>query len=169
MASPPHEQALRQVAAGALRLVAGCTTAAVAFVPNERPTLVVGSSSLGRELEELQWGLGQGPSVDAVGQLQVFNVTSVASARSWPAFTAAAAARGVASMLAVPVIARSRAIGALGLYSPHADAFSGHEPSALQYAAWASLALSGLVAREVADGRLEPLDGLPAGGTRAVS
>ncbi|MFP5377652.1 MAG: GAF domain-containing protein, partial [Acidimicrobiia bacterium] len=84
-----------------------------------------------------------GPGIDALRQLQVFNVASLASAPAWPEFTELALAQGVRSTLAVPVTAGGRALGVLNLYSADVDAFAGREPIALRYASDAASMLAG--------------------------
>lgn len=142
--SPPvtvHEPALRQVTADALLLVRSCSAAAVT-VASHAPVLIVGSSALAIQLDQSQWELGQGPGIDAIQQLQVFNVADLAATRSWPEFTAVAMALGLRSSLAVPVTWRGRAIAALNLYATEVDGFAGLEPLGLRLAGDAASALS---------------------------
>lgn len=132
-----------------LRLVAdqacaatGCVAAGVTVVRSEGPALLVGSSLLGIQLEEAQSAAGHGPGLDAIGQLQVFNVACLATARSWPTFAPQAVARGIRSCLAVPIIMRGRALGALDLYADKPGAFEGIEQVGLHFAREAALALT---------------------------
>lgn len=138
-----HEEALRLVADEARAVLPGCEAAGVTVVHGEDPLLVVGTSLLGRQLEDLQWDAGHGPGIDAIRQLQVFNVACLASARSWPEFTRVALSRGVRSSLTVPLTARGRALGALTLYSFEKDAFTGHEHVGIRYAVEAAAVLAG--------------------------
>ena len=137
------EEALRLVAEEARAVLPGCAAVGVTVVDGEDPLLVVGTSLLGRQLEDLQWEAGHGPGVDAVRQLQVFNVACLASARAWPEFARVALSRGVRSSLAVPVTARGRALGALTLYSFGEDAFTGHEHVGVRYATEVAAVLAG--------------------------
>jgi GAF domain-containing protein len=136
-----HEPALRQVTAEALLLVRSCSAAAVTVICRD-PMVIVGTSALAIRLDQAQWDSVQGPGIDAIQQLQVFNVADLAAARSWPQFTTLALAAGLMSSLAVPVIWRGRAIGALNLYSAEPDGFAGLEPLGLRLASNAALALS---------------------------
>jgi hypothetical protein len=71
------------------------------------------------ELEELQFTLGQGPGMDAVagaGPILVADLAAPDAQRRWPAFTAAAAGRGVRGMFAFPVTAGAALVGVLNVY-----------------------------------------------------
>jgi GAF domain-containing protein len=140
-AQAPHKKALLQLVEEARVLVRSCTGAAITVISG-LPAQIVGTSLLATRLDQAQWASGQGPGLDAVHQLQVFNVADLGAARSWPEFTGLALGRGVASCLAVPIIWRGRALGALNLYSESADGFAGQERLGLQLAADAAVALS---------------------------
>jgi hypothetical protein len=76
------------------------------------------SSAASRELDELQFTLGEGPCLDAVRDsvpVLADDLRDPASAR-WPGFASAAAERGVRAVLALPVAVTSFSIGALDLY-----------------------------------------------------
>lgn len=135
------ELTLRLVAEQACS-AAGCVAAGVTVVRPEGSPLILGTSLLGAQMERAQWDSGDGPGLDAIGQLQVFNVACLATARSWSLFVHQATARGVASCLAVPIILRGRALGALDLYSTEPAAFEGAERAGLHFASEAAVALS---------------------------
>lgn len=158
------EGLLQQIADDARRDVEGCTAAGISLVGADGPAVVAATTLLARQLELAQWEAGEGPGLDAVRQLQVFNVASLASSRCWPAFARLAAARGVQSMLAVPITHRGRALGVLQLYGSAPDVFAGHERTGLHHAAVAALSLT-TAAREDegGDGAVAP------GASRAVS
>ena len=133
----------------ALRLVAQqvcaharCTAAGITVVRGGDAPLIVATSLLSRQLEDAQWAAGEGPGLDAIRQLQVFNVADLLATSSWPAFAALATTRGVRSSLAVPIILRGRALGSLDLYASQPDAFEGVEQLGLHFATEAALALS---------------------------
>jgi hypothetical protein len=98
------------------------------------------SGELSRELDELQFTLGEGPCLQAVGQSAPVLVPDLddADGTSWPAFAGAALHRGVRAVFALPVSAAASAIGALDLYR--------HRPGDLDEIALAG----GLVAAEIA-------------------
>lgn len=162
----PDGDGLRLVVEELRSSTPGCAAAAVSVVKGDDPVAVVGTSRLGRQLEEAQWAARRGPAVDAIRQLQVFNVSCLSTARSWPEFTRVALGRGVLSTLAVPVTSGGRAIGVLNLYSNERDAFDGREPVAVRYASRAAALLAGV---EWMPGLPGSPPAVPAGGLDVVT
>ena len=142
--SVPDGDGLRLVVEEVRSSIPGCEAAAVSVVQGDDPVTVVGTSLLGCQLEQAQWTAQRGPAVDAIRQLQVFNVARLSAALSWPEFTRIALGRGVRSTLAVPVTAGGRALGVLNLYSSEPDAFAGRESVAVRYASQAAALLAGV-------------------------
>ncbi|MGX7677946.1 GAF and ANTAR domain-containing protein [Jatrophihabitans sp. DSM 45814] len=98
------------------------------------------SGQLSRELDELQFTLGEGPCLQAVTQWSPVLVADLDDPTEtlWPGFAGAALQRGVRAVFALPVSAAASAIGALDLYR--------HKPGEL-----GDLALAGgLIAAELA-------------------
>lgn len=137
------EVALKRVVALAQAAIAGCDAAAVTLVRSGRAMPVVSTSDLARELDSVQCRTGEGPSLDAIRQLQVFNVSTATDARSWPGYSKEATARGVQSSLSVPLTVGGEAIGALNLYSRSPDAFAGCEAVAVVFGCQAATTVSG--------------------------
>lgn len=154
--SRARQQAVRRVAHDSLAQFPACSAAAVAVVGGATPALLAGTSLLAHQLETAQWELGEGPGVDAVRQLQVFNVSSLLSVTAWPDFAELATSRGVMSVLAVPITWRGRPLGALGLYSSEPDGFAGQEVVGLRSATAAALALSAALERHVTEPEVVP-------------
>lgn len=160
----PEEDALRLVAEDVRSAIVGCDSVAVSAVVGEQPVMVVGTDLLGCQLEQAQWSAGRGPGIDAIRHLQLFNVESLAAARSWPEFTRIALGRGVRSTLAVPVTAGGRSLGVLNLYSSEPGAFTGREPVAIRHASEAAALLAGVEWTLAA----RPSDPSAAGGSALV-
>jgi len=138
------EAALKRVVARALAAIGACEAAGVTLVRNGRTMSVVSTADIARELDAAQCRADEGPSLDAIRQLQVFNVGEASHAASWPRFREAAAARGIRSSLSVPLTAGGEAFGALNLYSSIPDAFAGCEADAVVFAAQAAQAAAAL-------------------------
>lgn len=137
------EVALRRVVALAQAAIEGCDSAAVTLVRSGRAMPVVSTGEIARELDFVQCRSGEGPSLDAIRQLQVFNVATAADAVSWPGFSKEATARGVFSSLSVPLTVGGEAVGALNLYSKRPDAFVGCEAVAVVFGCQAAATVSG--------------------------
>lgn len=136
------ELALKRVVALAQSTISGCDAAAVTLLRNGRVIPVVSTTDVARELDSVQCRTGEGPSLDAIRQLQVFNVATADDSRSWPEFSKAATARGILSSLSVPLTVGGVAVGALNLYSRRAEAFAGCEAVAVVFGGQAAATLS---------------------------
>jgi hypothetical protein len=76
------------------------------------------SSEMSRELDELQFTLGEGPCLDAVNSAAPVLIPDLndSALHRWPGFARAASQRGVQAVFALPVAIASLPIGALDLY-----------------------------------------------------
>jgi transcriptional regulator with GAF, ATPase, and Fis domain len=137
------EAALKRVVALAQARIAGCDAASVTLMRGGRAMAVVSTADVARELDSAQCRTGEGPCLDAIRQLQVFNVATAADARSWPRFSEEAAARGIFTTLAVPLTVGGEAVGALNLYARRPDAFAGREADAVVFGSQAASTVSG--------------------------
>lgn len=82
------------------------------------------SSPLARELQELQFTLGEGPYLDAVSTGSTVMVSMDGrNAERWPGFSGAAMQRGVRAVLAVPVSMVHLQLGALDIYRTRGEDF----------------------------------------------
>lgn len=77
-------------------------------------------------LDDLQFSLGEGPSVDAFAGHQPISEPDLENARPsrWPAFTASALELGTRGVFALPLNAGTRCIGVLTLYRDLAGSLS---------------------------------------------
>lgn len=78
---------------------------------------VAASDAIAAELEEAQFALGEGPTVDAFAFGSPMLVPDLVSAVGrWPGFVAAASEAGAAAMFALPLHSGAIRVGALALY-----------------------------------------------------
>jgi GAF domain-containing protein len=82
-----------------------------------------------RTLEDLEIEHGEGPCIDAFELKQVVSVEDLASERRWPRFSRAAAANGLAAVLAGPIPHSEAGLGVLAVCAatPHPWQRSDHE------------------------------------------
>lgn len=113
---------LSKVLAIAPVAVGGCDHAGILLIDNGLVTRPVRASPVVAELEQLQQARGGGPCLDALGSGASVYVEDLAGDHRWPGFGKEAIARGVHSLLALPLLARST-LGALNLYSWRPRAF----------------------------------------------
>lgn len=116
---------LSSIVSAAIDLIPPVEWAGVSVVSGRRVVPEAASHALAAELDELQNSLGEGPCLSAIHEHHMVRITNFGeSGLPWPRFTAAAAERGVCSMLALRLFARQETLGALTLYAPEPDAFS---------------------------------------------
>jgi GAF domain-containing protein len=113
---------LANIATVATGTVPGCEAASITMLRHERPTTPVFTGEVARQLDETQYASGDGPCLAAMRHRGVERLT-VATDTRWPPFATAALDAGVTAVLAVPLVADERPLGALNLYSTTIEAF----------------------------------------------
>jgi transcriptional regulator with GAF, ATPase, and Fis domain len=137
------EGSLRRLAVLANQTISGSDMVAVTTLVEGRPRVTGFTDDLASEIDDLQCRSGAGPCPDAVHQQRVIRVDWTDKDQRWPAFSRAAAARGILSVLCLPLVVHHRGVGALNCYSRTAAAFSASdERTAAACAATAAIALA---------------------------
>jgi hypothetical protein len=137
------EGSLRRLAILANQTISGSDMVAVTTLVAGRPRVTGFTDDLASEIDDLQCRSGAGPCPDAVRQRRVIRVDWTDKDQRWPAFSRAAAARGILSGLCLPLVVHHRGIGALNCYSRTPAAFSANdERTASACAATAAIALA---------------------------
>ena len=117
------------------------------------PVTVAASDVLATSADEVQYGAGQGPCLQALSTGEVVGVPDLVRDDRWPDYRPHALARGVRSSLSLPLHAARQTYAALNLYSTDVQAFEGHADRAGGFARQASTALA-LVVRACDQARL---------------
>lgn len=153
-----------------LELVASLARSSVAHVDAASVAIVTAAggaatsvASPGVQLVDRgQHEMDQGPSVETIREGRRRNVDLRSASHRWPAFAPAAAALGFQRVLAVPLRAGGRTIGALSLYTRGEPGFGEHEvESAETLARHAAVRIVDAVALEERQRTIEQLqDGL---------
>jgi transcriptional regulator with GAF, ATPase, and Fis domain len=136
------EETLRGVAELANAAIGGSDMVGVTMLMAGRPRTASTDDTVSK-VDAVQYRSGIGPCLDACADRQVRRVDSTDHDDRWPAFSRAAAARGILSTMSVPLVAHHEAIGALSCYSRTATAFSADdERVAAPFALAAAMALA---------------------------
>ncbi len=90
------------------------------------------SNDAGRDLEQTQLRLGEGPCLDCVRTMEPVVNADLALAGKWPEFTPTALEAGFHSVHAFPMRLREQAIGALNLFSVSESRFDAGEARVVQ-------------------------------------
>lgn len=109
---------------------------------------VCNSDERSSALDELQFSLGEGPSLDAFAQHEAIAAPDLGNGQlaRWPVFTASALERGARGIFALPLNAGTKCIGVLTLYRDVAGALSPEQQAD-------SLVVADEVARSMVEGQ----------------
>jgi hypothetical protein len=116
-------ETLTQIAHCAVQAIPGADGAGLSLLAGPRPQTNVASAPFVHAVDDLQYGLGEGPSVLArVSGVSQSSGSLVDDAR-WPRFGPRAARLGVHSVVAAPLLLADRTIGTVHVYAFAHDAF----------------------------------------------
>ena len=136
-------ETLQRVAELAQQAVPGADFAGITMLVEGRPRTGVFTDETSPEIDAAQYDTGMGPCLDAFRNQTVYRIDCTEKDTNWPAFSEAAAARGVKSTLSLPLVANHEGVGALNLYSRTGGAFSDEdEQVAMQFANQAGIVLA---------------------------
>lgn len=136
-------EVLEAVVAAAPRAVEGCQAAAIVIVRGESLHVPAATDDRVRRLQELQIEVGTGPSIEALRERAVIEVTDLTSDGRWEEWSRRAVDAGVRSMLGYRLFAADDSLGALDLFSSEVDAFDDDSRAAgLALAAHAAIAVA---------------------------
>ena len=134
----------------------------LALMTDEGPAgIVAATDGAARELEELQFTLGEGPCVDASGTGRPVLQPDLAATAPlrWPAFAGGALEAGVRAVFAFPLRVGAIRVGVLDLYRDRAGPLStGELTEALSFADAATLVLLNAQAGSPGTGTVPALD-----------
>lgn len=139
---------LDEIAASAVRLVAGCDAAGILAVRKGRTVTLAACGDVVAECDRLQGELGEGPCFDLVRRKddsRVYRIADMSEPQpDWQDFASGARDLGVGSMTGVLLYAENEDFGALNLYSGRPGAFGEEiETAAWLLASHAAVALAG--------------------------
>ncbi len=117
------ENLLRHVAAFAVRAIPGADGAGLTLLENDRPDTIVASADFVREVDAIQYTLGQGPCITAAAEGRTVMSGSLNGERRWPRFGPKVARLGVHSVLSLPLMGTHGALGAMNVYGHAQDSF----------------------------------------------
>ena len=122
------EQFLRELTVLSTKMVSDGLSCGMALRQRGRPALVTAcSDSLAATADEQQYPPGDGPCLYAMRHARPVLIDDTAAHGQWPRFCDQAAAAGIRSCYALPLIAEGEALGALIMYSRKPSAFGPRE------------------------------------------
>lgn len=118
------EETLTRVAGFAVEAIPGADGVGLTVVAGDRTDAMVASDDFVREVDAVQYGLGEGPCITAVRERRAVSSGSLGGESAWPRFGARVGRLGVHSALSLPLIlSEDEVIGALNVYARAKHAF----------------------------------------------
>ncbi|MCW2812253.1 MAG: hypothetical protein JWP61_2711 [Friedmanniella sp.] len=111
------EDLLTEVAAFAVRAIPGADGAGLTLLESGRADTVVMTTPFVHEVDDLQYGIGQGPCITAAAERRTVRSGSLGGDARWPRFGARVARLGVHSALSLPLLTPSGVVGAINVYA----------------------------------------------------
>jgi GAF domain-containing protein len=124
LAADSFTQAVERLAAFGAGAVPGAVRCSVALIGEGGPATITGHGPAGRQLDEIQYGVGSGPALDAARTRTLVSSPDLTADERWPALAAPAHESGVRSVVAVPIDVHRHSVGALSLYTEEPDGIS---------------------------------------------
>nr|WP_314144607.1 GAF and ANTAR domain-containing protein [uncultured Rhodococcus sp.] len=114
---------LSHVAEFAVRAIPGADGAGLTLLHPGRPDTIVASADFVRVVDDIQYGLGQGPCITAAAEGVTVRSGSLETDPQWPEFGPKVGRLGVHSVLSLPLITAGGVLGAMNVYAHRPDAF----------------------------------------------
>ncbi|MDQ3767503.1 MAG: GAF domain-containing protein, partial [Actinomycetota bacterium] len=95
-------------------------------VPGKEIKTVGATDEIVAEIDRVQYEVGEGPCLSSIADQATFQLDDIRVDRQWPKFSAAAADKGVCSLLAFVLKISDESLAALNLFAREPHAFS-HE------------------------------------------
>ena len=111
------EDLLRKVATYAVKAIPGADGAGLTLLEEGRSDTIVATAKFVSEIDDIQYGLGQGPCITAAREGQTVMCGSLGADPRWPRFGGRIARLGVHSVLSLPLITPDGVVGAMNVYA----------------------------------------------------
>ena len=134
---------LDEVAHLARRTIPGAEEVSVTLIDGKEAYTAAYTGQLALDLDELQYGRGYGPCLDASAAATTLSLPDMATEDRWPDWAARALHAGAHSSLSIGLPVHEQVTGALNLYATEPEAFD-HDATILgqTFAGYAAVALT---------------------------
>jgi len=117
------EESLTTVAELAVRAIPGADGAGLTLIEENRADTIVSTAPFVTEIDDIQYGLGQGPCISAAATGKTVTSGSLGGDDRWTRFGARVARLGVHSVLSLPLVTPDGVLGAMNVYAHPKHAF----------------------------------------------
>jgi GAF domain-containing protein len=119
----PLEDLLTQVATYAVQAIPGADGAGLTLLEQDRADTIVATAPFVTEVDDIQYGMEQGPCISAAREGQTVMSGSLGGDRRWPRFGGRVARLGVHSVVSLPLITPDGVVGAMNVYAHDKNVF----------------------------------------------
>lgn len=119
----PLQETLVHIAEFAVRAIPGAEGAGLTMLEDNRAQTVVASAEFVHAVDDVQYGLGEGPCLLAVESQRTQMSGSLGGEARWPRFGPRVGRMGVHSVLSLPLLLPERVVGAMNVYAHAKHAF----------------------------------------------
>ena len=117
------EESLTRVAQFAVRAIPGAEGAGLTLLEENRSDTIVATADFVTQIDDIQYGLGQGPCISAAADQQTVMSGSLGADQRWPQFGSRVARLGVHSVVSLPLVTNAGVLGAMNVYAHQKNAF----------------------------------------------
>jgi GAF domain-containing protein len=117
------EGLLTRVATYAVQAIPGADGAGLTLLEQDRPDTVVATAAFVSEIDDIQYGMGQGPCISAAAEARPVLSGSLGADSRWPRFGGRVARLGVHSVVSLPLVTPDGVVGAMNVYAQAKNAF----------------------------------------------
>ncbi len=114
---------LTKVATFAVQAIPGADGAGLTLLEIDRADLIVKSEQFVRAIDEIQYGIGEGPCISAAATGETKRSGLLSQDPRWPQFGPRAGELGVHSALSLPLLVPEGVLGAMNVYARAPDSF----------------------------------------------
>ena len=119
----PLKDLLTQVAIYAVQAIPGAAGAGLTLLEQDRADTVVATAPFVTEVDDIQYGMNQGPCISAARDGQTIVSGSLGGDSRWPRFGGRVARLGVHSVVSLPLITPDGVVGAMNVYAHGKNVF----------------------------------------------
>src|SRR6476661_6569139 len=117
------EEMLTEVAHFAVQAIPGADGAGLTLIEDNRRDTIVATADFVREVDTIQYTLGEGPCISAASEQLTMRSGSLGGEQRWPRFGPRVGRLGVHSVLSLPLLTPDGVFGAMNVYAHDKDAF----------------------------------------------
>lgn len=111
------EDLLTQIAGFAVKAIPGADGAGLTLLEADRADTIVATADFVREVDVIQYSMGEGPCISAAAERRTFTSGSLGGEQRWPRFGPRVARLGVHSVLSLPLLTPDGVFGAMNVYA----------------------------------------------------